>query len=89
MDLFRAGLGVLLFQDTQVLPDSYILEVALHAFDDNYRDFFYDGPGSVRGFDSGLIMGGNLISHSAYGLTGGVGVVCSYRWATLSLTIRL
>ncbi len=77
------------YQDTLVVPDSYILEVALMTVDDNYRDFFFEGPGSGGEFGSSLIMGGNLITNASYGLTGGIGVICSYRRATLPLTIRL
>ncbi len=77
------------WEDSQVFPDSYNLEVAIYAFDANFRDYFYQGPGSKQGAGLEFLFGGGFITQSSFGIEGGLGVFGSYRRGTLTRLVGL
>lgn len=77
------------WEDSLGLPDSYNLEVAVHALDANFRDYFYEGPGSNQGLDLEFLFGGGFITQSSFGMEGGLGVFGSYRRSTLTHLVGL
>ncbi len=70
------------WEDSLTLQDEYRLEVSVVAFDVNFNEYFFQGPGSDQGIELGFLFGGDFITQSSFGIEGGLGVFGSYRRAT-------